>query len=96
MYSCGSDIHDIDVVDTVIEVNDEEVEARTVLDRVYVRLNLVCNTIIELPYYSAGYEDVCIHCGDTDSLEVQEGMYPICTECLQKKRKQKKTTGEIL
>ena len=40
MYSWGSDIHDIDVGETVIEVNGEEVVARTVLEQVYVLLKV--------------------------------------------------------
>ena len=58
-----------------------------VLEPVFVRLNLVCNTGIELPYYSSGYRNVCINCGDSESLKTPEGKYPICESCIQSKQK---------
>ena len=56
--SCGANIQNIDVGDSMVLVKSKEVTARSILDRVYVRLNLVCNTMIELPYYPAA-DNIC-------------------------------------
>ena len=56
---------------------------------IFIRLNLVCNTMIELPYYSAGYEKICVHCGDDENLVAKEGKYPICAKCVRNKKKTK-------
>ena len=55
-YSCGYNIQNVDVEDEVLFVKEKSVQARDLLDRTFMRLNLVCNTMIELPYNSAGYD----------------------------------------
>ena len=64
-YSCGSSFNDMD---SEIGVN------------VYVRADLNCASTIEIPYYSAKYEDICINCGSIDNLELSEHLehYPRC------------------
>ena len=89
LYSCGSNIQNVDVGDEIVFVNGKEIKARQILDRIFLRLNLVCNTMIELPYYSAGYDKICVHCGDDDSLVTNEGKYPICAKCVRNKKKPK-------
>ena len=86
-HSCGSNVQEIDVGTSVVVVEDDEKEARLILDRVFVRQNLVCKTLMELPYYSAGYKDICIHCGEDEDLVVNEGKYPICGKCVASKKK---------
>ena len=54
LYSCGSMLW------------NEEDEERSDLMHVYVRANLDCQSQIEFTYYSAGFEDICIHCGTVD------------------------------
>ena len=39
---------------------------------VYVRADLNCASTIEIPYYSAKYEDICINCGSIDNLKLSE------------------------
>ena len=65
---CSTYAHcqNVDVEDEVVFVKEKCVQARDLLDRTFMRLNLVCNTMIELPYNSAGYDNICIHCGDQD------------------------------
>ena len=53
-YSCGADVHDIDVNE-----NDSPI-----LEKVFVKLNFTCKSMIEIPYYSVGtYEIICLHRG---------------------------------
>ena len=52
------------------------------VEKVYVRANLTCLSPIEIPYYSAKYEDICHHCGNTEELVVSESTYPICSSCV--------------
>ena len=92
-YSCGSNIQNVDVGDEVLFVNGEDMKARQLLDRTFIRLNLVCNTMISLPYYSAGYDNICVHCGDDESLVAHEGKYPICAKCVRNKKKPKNRRG---
>ena len=54
LYSCGRMLW------------NEEDEERSDLMHVYVRANLDCQSQIEFTYYSAGFEDICIHCGTID------------------------------
>ncbi|XP_071947398.1 uncharacterized protein [Antedon mediterranea] len=69
LYSCGATL-------TTIEMPDDDP-----LKKVYVRENLTCNTLIEFTFYSAGYEDVCIHCGTLDELQLVDEYYPQCSGC---------------
>jgi len=64
-------------------------EETYILDRVFARANLVCNTPIELPYYTVGHMDICLYCGNDHSLTVKDGCYPICAECTRTKKSPK-------
>ena len=65
-------------------------QGRSILDRVFVKLNLICKTIIELPYYTAGHDNICIHCGDDTNLTIKEHQYPMCVKCIRDKKPPKK------
>ncbi len=76
IYTCGANIADIE------EDGTDQPLIQSVYSMVYSRLDLTCMTKIEVPYYSAGFEDICIHCGTTDGLkEVGKEFYPICFTC---------------
>ena len=75
-YSCGSLIRDVNIDET----ND-------FLSFVNVRANITCKSTIEVPYYGAGHEPICYHCGTTEGLESKEKHSPLCTECNGKKLK---------
>ena len=49
--------------------------------------------MIELPYYTSGYDDICIYCGNDDNLVVGDGVYPLCTKCKRSKKVAKKRRG---
>ena len=53
-----------------------------VIQHVHVQENLTCHSSIELTYYSAGYELICIHYGPEDYLLEKEGYYPQCKDCI--------------
>ena len=69
-YSCGS-----------VFQNIEQVSSSLLLTKVYVKGNLICNTPVEIPYYSAKNADICYHCGGETDLIVKEGFYPTCQLC---------------
>ena len=69
-YTCGSIFADI------------EAEEDSVLNSVYVKANLTCNSTIEIPYYTAGNAPMCYHCGSEDKLQEKEKVFPICLSCL--------------
>ena len=70
-YSCGADVHDIDVNE-----NDSPI-----LEKGFVKLNLTCKSMIEIPYYSVGtYEIICIHCGSDEDVREEPHLYPICSK----------------
>ena len=68
-FSCGS-----------ILQNDEMDVENDFLRNVYVRADLTCQSTIELPYYSAKYEDICYYCGAIENGEAAE-YYPRCAAC---------------
>ena len=43
--------------------SDIEMEDGSSLSKVHVCANMTCNSQIEFAFYSAGYERICIHCG---------------------------------
>lgn len=63
-YTCGSIFADIEA--------DED----SVLNSVYVKANLTCNSPIEIPYYTAGNAPICYHCGDENELQEKEKDHP--------------------
>lgn len=73
-YTCGSRMQEI------------EGSVTGLTDKVYVKANLTCLSPIEIPYYSAKYEDICYHCGTTDELVVSGNNYLICSSCIQEKK----------
>lgn len=45
-----------------------------------------CGDVIEALYYSAGFEDICVHFAATaDLVKVSESSYPMCSVCNQTK-----------
>ena len=54
---------------------------------VYVKANLTCATIIEIPFYTACDDPICIYCGtdDVERLQIVAQKYPICEVCVGKK-----------
>ena len=69
-YTCGSIFADI------------EAGEDSVLNSIYVKANLTCNSPIEIPYYTAGNAAICFHCGDENELQEDETNYPICLSCV--------------
>ena len=80
-YSCGSSFIDVECEDSHI------------LKKVFVRKNLKCIDAIEIPYFSAGFEPICYHCGIDDDLQESDDDYPLCSKCKNEgKRAVKKRT----
>lgn len=82
-------------------MQDIDHEENCVLEKVFTRANLSCNSNIEIPYYGTSHEPLCIYCGSEDDLETGKSeSYPIiCQTCsgLNKppvlKRKRSSTAG---
>ncbi|XP_064639098.1 uncharacterized protein LOC135494758 [Lineus longissimus] len=72
-YTCGSKLTEV--------IRDDDDDTASPLDDIYVRENLTCNSNVELPYYSAGYDPICIYCASEDELLILSGMYPYCQNC---------------
>ena len=51
----------------------------------YVCANLTCQIPVEALYYSANYEECCVHCGTTQRLHKSKEAYPICVTCVPKR-----------
>ena len=66
----------------------QEIEGSTtrLTDTIFVKANLSCEAPIEVPYYSAKYEDICYYCGTTEDLTVSESNYPLCCSCQQQNK----------
>lgn len=79
-YSCGSCLQELKT--------DDITRAPTVnalLDEVYVRGNITCDTNIEVPYYSSGcFPDICYYCAIDSGLIREAGQYPVCQVCTAK------------
>ncbi|KAI6648992.1 hypothetical protein LOD99_6875 [Oopsacas minuta] len=68
---CGSTLADLE--------GEEDLIQRSV----FVKANLTCNTLIEIPYFTAGYGSICYCYGDDN--ELQTGLkYLICLSYLRK------------
>ena len=67
-YTCGASLDDLDLPDN--------------LKQVVIRYHN-CGDPIEKLYYSAGFEDICIHCAATSDLveNLPESAYPLCHLC---------------
>ena len=80
-YSCGGDVHDIDVSENDLPI----------LQNVFVKRNHTCKSLVEIPYYSVGeYEVICIHCGTDEGIREDPHLYPICLRCVGDKKQAKK------
>ena len=62
---------------------DEKYKA--VYENVYAKANLTCSANIEILYYSAGNDLICIYCGAEDRFKVNPGKYLICEPCIGEK-----------
>ena len=83
-YTCGSSLDDIEDEDPDSPVNV-----------VKVRGNLVCDSLIEVPYFGANHKAICIYCAQNSDLCVDKGFYPICKNCVNlKKKKVAKRAGK--
>ena len=76
IYTCGTFIQDAVFLDD---------EYKAVYENVYVKANLTCSANIEIPFYSACDDSICIYCGAEDRLNIIPEKYPICQPCLAKK-----------
>ena len=76
MYTCGTFIQDAVFYDE---------EYKDVYENVYAKANLTCSSQIEIPFYSACNDPICIYCGTEDRLIVKEGKHPICEPCIARK-----------
>ena len=76
MYTCGTFIQDAVFYDE---------DYKDVHENVYVKANLTCSSQIELPYYTAWSDPLCIYCGTEIRLDIQPYKYPICAPCISKK-----------
>ena len=74
-YSCGSTFDSID---------DYE---NSHLRYIFVRKNLSCISLIEVPYYATKNDDVCIYCGSIESLKRESKCYPLCDSCIKSSKK---------
>lgn len=72
-YSCGSTFQDIDCEDD------------HVLRKVFVKENIMCKDNIEFSYYSAGFEPICIYCGEDEEYSDSD-FYPLCENCKTEKK----------
>jgi hypothetical protein len=71
IYSCGANVCDV--------ADDGQLQC---FNAVYSRIDLSCQSNIELPYYSARFEAICIYCGTTDNLQADlPEYYPLCKIC---------------
>ena len=66
---------------------DTEADEQSVLNSIYAKANLTCNSPIEIPYYRAGKDPICYHCGGDSELQNAESNYPICLACLREVKK---------
>ena len=65
LFTCGSSIEDLELGDIV---------------NVYTR-PLNCYEPFEKVYYSAGYNPICVYCGDDCASVSQSQNDPLCEEC---------------
>ena len=72
VYSCGTVLHE---------------QCSNIIANVFVKVNLTCNSPIEIPFYSACNDPICFYCGceEENSLEKEDAKYPICKICISKK-----------
>ena len=66
---------------TRVNTHDIEAEDDSVLRLVYAKANLTCNSPTEIPYYTAGNDTICYHCGTENLLRDDGTYYPVCDTC---------------
>ena len=77
VYSCGSKLEELKVKDS-----DRAPRVNALLDKVFVRANIVCQNDIEVPYFSSeSFLPICYFCASKDALKIEEGAYPYCESC---------------
>ena len=76
-YTCGVLLQDV-LLDSTYE---------RIQELIFVKANLNCRIEIEVTYYSACNDAICIYCGcdDISHLVESDGKYPICKTCISKK-----------
>ena len=83
-YSCGS-------LFTELNDDNDSQDSESIYSVVYVRKNLNFQSPVEVTYYSAGYSDICYHCGSDDILNVGiNDYYPIFAICVTAKKEKMK------
>lgn len=76
-YSCGSKFEELKVTDS-----DRAPRVNALLEKVFVRGNIVCNSDMEIPYFSSeSFPPVCYFCASKDELKIEDGTYPYCAPC---------------
>ena len=78
-----------------MKVTDSDSAPRVdaLLDKVFMRGNIVCKSDMEIPYLSSeSFPPVSYFCASKDELKIEDGTYPYCALCgtqrpLQSKRK---------
>ena len=88
LFSCGGSFDEIEIIQ-----GDKD---SAISQKVFTRDNLSCSSNVEIPYYSAGYPDVCIFCGMANNLKPSSPLtFPQCLSCDSldpvKRTKRKKT-----
>ena len=74
-FSCGTTLKDY--------ITDETGDGH-ILNHVFGRKNVSCNSRTETPYYSCNsFPNICIHCGKNEDLLDTPGYYPRCESCKQ-------------
>jgi hypothetical protein len=68
-FSCGSPLQDLDLPSDLV-------------DEVFIR-DLNCSDPIELLYYSAKYDPICIYCAKDEPYSSNK-YYPQCSDCKEK------------
>jgi len=84
-YSCGAVLQDLKTLD------NRTPRVNALLDKTFVRQNITCRSEIEVPYFSSKcFPNVCCHCGSSDELQIEDGAYPFCPNCMTNKTMKRK------
>ena len=77
-YTCGVVLQNV-LLDSTYE---------RIQELICVNANLNCRIEIEVTYYSACNDAICIYCGcdDISHLVESDGKYPVCKTCISKKK----------
>ena len=72
VYICGGSFNEIHVSNT----NKDSM----ISENIFSRENL-CSSNIEIPYYSAGYRNICIFCGGVNLIPLSPLTFPQFVSC---------------